>query len=702
MDASDTLRNAHFTCRQTCSRRAATGALAAAALLLAALPAFAQDTGRDAPASEPYLRQGLQAEKAGQPEKALEIWLQGKAMADPDPRIGFNFIRVVTADSLAGYFEFASLMYDWGLQVKEWVPHFAEAMEAEIERLEPLLSDGTYREWQRLHRQADPSLYRRIAGWWTLRDAAPLTPRNERLLEHWERIAYAREHYNRGSDSAYGTDERGPVYVRYGPPDLVRSGQLQFLSARADAWITDIWAQAMVHPDPSEVRSQDVAKIVKEVRSYYTFPEYEVWVYRDLRVDQNESTIYMFGTDGEIGGYTLIEQVEDFIPNAAFSMGNQSARHRNIAVFDKPGDQIRAGLILQLMYYDQLAAYDSYFGSMLERIESRALQRGQVSIGLMQEMKTAARAELVEGRRRAPREESGYEERMLDIPIEIHQYRLRDSRDNPYLATFVLSTPRQAFWYDYLRNYTGGETDSADVAAQQRHLRHYRLMHGFQAYGPEGELLGQARDNPDIATGADARSRSVLTVPHVSAETRQVFSAELRNNDPDSEYPVQTTFPPELRGAGKAIVSQPPRLDSLGQPLAMGDLIVGYDLRADAPAEALFPFTVAHEHKIPRDRELVLHFEVYNLPQDPDGVARFTLDYQVRPDESGLLGWSKARAEELTVSLNLETEGTAYREDLQIQTAGLEPGSYVMEVTARKEGTPRSTTRTFEFEVTDQ
>lgn len=76
------------------------------------LPALFLAGRTEAQDSATYLRQGLEAERNGETERALNIWLRGKASVDPDPRLGFEFLRAVTEDSLAGYYEFASLMYD--------------------------------------------------------------------------------------------------------------------------------------------------------------------------------------------------------------------------------------------------------------------------------------------------------------------------------------------------------------------------------------------------------------------------------------------------------------------------------------------------------------------------------------------------------------------------------------------------------------
>ena len=55
---------------------------------------------------------------------------------------------------------------------------------------------------------------------WNRRDPTPLTPENERLLEHYRRVAYALEHYARPGG---GWDKRGEVFIRLGDPDHISS-----------------------------------------------------------------------------------------------------------------------------------------------------------------------------------------------------------------------------------------------------------------------------------------------------------------------------------------------------------------------------------------------------------------------------------------------------------------------------------------------
>ncbi len=53
---------------------------------------------------------------------------------------------------------------------------------------------------------------------WAPKDPAPLTEANERLVEHYRRVAHAREHFSKGADP---WDARGDIYVRYGAPDHI-------------------------------------------------------------------------------------------------------------------------------------------------------------------------------------------------------------------------------------------------------------------------------------------------------------------------------------------------------------------------------------------------------------------------------------------------------------------------------------------------
>ena len=72
-----------------------------------------------------------------------------------------------------------------------------------------------------------------IDRFWNSRDPAPLTRANERLVEHYRRVAFALSQYAKGEKP---WDDRGDVYVRLGHPDHVsRSDNIQI---ELDPYIT--------------------------------------------------------------------------------------------------------------------------------------------------------------------------------------------------------------------------------------------------------------------------------------------------------------------------------------------------------------------------------------------------------------------------------------------------------------------------------
>ena len=78
--------------------------------------------------------------------------------------------------------------------------------------------------WQQAEGEERDALWN---DFWNALDSNPATIENERLVEHYKRVMYARLHF---SDEQFPYDRRGEVYVRYGEPDdrrrfLYRQGE---------------------------------------------------------------------------------------------------------------------------------------------------------------------------------------------------------------------------------------------------------------------------------------------------------------------------------------------------------------------------------------------------------------------------------------------------------------------------------------------
>ena len=77
-----------------------------------------------------------------------------------------------------------------------------------------IITDEERKAWKKL--QTDEEREQFIEGFWRRRDPDPDTELNEYLEEHYERVAYANQHFASGIPG-WKTD-RGRIYIMYGPP----------------------------------------------------------------------------------------------------------------------------------------------------------------------------------------------------------------------------------------------------------------------------------------------------------------------------------------------------------------------------------------------------------------------------------------------------------------------------------------------------
>ncbi|MDE2886744.1 MAG: tetratricopeptide repeat protein [Gemmatimonadota bacterium] len=118
---------------------------------------------------------------------------------------------------------------------------------------------------------------------WVWQDPAPASAANERLVEHYRRVALARENHGKHK---FPWDDRGEVYVRFGEPDHVsRSGDVRF---ETDPRVLDVKDRLIVSAGAAaaklmkdEVRSLgDVAKSSILGRPVYPVGGiWEYWIY---------------------------------------------------------------------------------------------------------------------------------------------------------------------------------------------------------------------------------------------------------------------------------------------------------------------------------------------------------------------------------------------------------------------------------------
>ncbi len=110
-------------------------------------------------------------------------------------------------------------------RAKDW-PKGQEAFERAIEIL-PEEEQALYRDFSLFTNAEDAENYEKTdepeqeklwRDFFEMRDPIPLTPENERLIEHYARVTYARRAFGRGK---FPWDRRGDIVIRYGLPDYV-------------------------------------------------------------------------------------------------------------------------------------------------------------------------------------------------------------------------------------------------------------------------------------------------------------------------------------------------------------------------------------------------------------------------------------------------------------------------------------------------
>jgi GWxTD domain-containing protein len=605
--------------------------LAATLGLAAASPAPAQVTDQDRYA------QGLELLEIGDWLGALRLWDAGRETLGgtnrSDPRIGVAYIETALAHRAIRNYEAACEMYFWGFSGDNLHEH-AEAVEAEVERIFPLLLPPDLAVWRSDLEQGVDVVAERLRQYWVDRDPTPLTALNERLLEHWQRITYARENYRQNESTVYGTDDRGLIYVKYGEPGMTKSGFLGATEVDLRAWVVDPFVR-------------------DALRRLDTNPAYEVWVYDSLRPEQ--LTYFLFGNVRGTGRFALVDGVEELINQEAWS----PATRRYM-----PGG-VKAFYYLQLFYYGDVSAVGGPFQTRAEELnvlwgqaQGRAASFGSGSIApressleaydlrYKQDNKTSAAFKPV----LAARTEYAARERTVElIPWHV---RILSRENEPQLVLIALSSPRQQVVS------LSEEGDPLDVPEQQ--VRHTLIIQDG-AY----EEIGRV----DNWVPGDEQGVSTFTVRHLGTTLHYTLVAEAFDVSPGASPDAEPT------AVARTVVADPEPLTMLRDSLELSDVVTGIEV-PEGYAESTFPFPLLPSWKIWKPDPVKVYLEVYHLALNEDGTARFSTDLQVTP--VGTLGEAES---EQAITLSLDFESETDRKAVAVDIANVPAGAFHLRVT---------------------
>jgi GWxTD domain-containing protein len=143
----------------------------------------------------------------GQQKEAAKIF--GKLMAADDEVATKAYLEMAVMSKMAQNYDSAQRLFD--IYIRR-LPEASRAIYKDIS----LVADKN--ELALLAQARGAEKPEMIDRFWNSRDPAPLTQANERLVEHYRRVAFALSNYSAGESP---WDDRGEIYVRLGRPDHI-------------------------------------------------------------------------------------------------------------------------------------------------------------------------------------------------------------------------------------------------------------------------------------------------------------------------------------------------------------------------------------------------------------------------------------------------------------------------------------------------
>ncbi len=293
---------------------------------------------------DPY-EQGRKLVESGDIGSALSLWVDAReklaGAGFEDPRVARAFVETVAKYGLNDYAEMATDMFYWGFSGGPGPPGAGtgDEIRAEGRRTFVLADSLVAGHWAAVGRDDPGSLAMAIKRFWIERDPTPSTPVNERLVEHWQRIARAREMFVYNHSSPYRTDDRGVFWVKYGLPDEITRGHAA-VDAREEA-LYDITGYLRMAMDVS--------------------PQFEIWRYGTIH--PGEATYFLFGNTDGTGPFKHVEGLHRMLPGNSWV---RAGRRR-----------IRPSDVLQLVYYADLARAGGPFLRRYEELDRIWLASGR-------------------------------------------------------------------------------------------------------------------------------------------------------------------------------------------------------------------------------------------------------------------------------------------------------------------------------------
>ena len=490
----------------------------------------------------------------------------------------------------------------------------------------------------------------RDARWhafWNARDSNPATVVNERLVEHYRRVMYARYHFSQGQ---HPYDRRGEMYVRYGAPE----------DRRSDVHIADRNAYR------SAALSEDAAvEAIREQNNRYGYR---------LRVDRGRLTIVppegmteeeVNDAGGLLAGGIVASSGQLTMQDERKLMGHGYATE----------SWVYARYGLELFFVDQFGGgrFDYPWGNLLTSQQEMVRQERFSPRRLAKELI-----------KRSPEE---YRHDLGGEPLEYAFDAVSFRADNG-ATELDLSYSIPVWQFGDESDGQGNRTRLEHQVVLRDSAMSPQFTHAF-GFGPF--------DRPKRAMAESHVKVPVYTLPESVVAPPGNFTMAVQVRDETSQKTGVYLRPVTLSDySGEKLLISDLKLATLITPSGVQGPFVRKGLNITPNPGRLYI----------RGNPVYVYYEVYNLAMDQDGKTEYEILYEIRPQEgSARPGWTARRQRDMqTVMMAFSGEGisTSDREYTSLDTSGLPAGEYVLTVTFTDQNAGSTVSKSVNFLVMER
>lgn len=485
--------------------------------------------------------------------------------------------------------------------------------------------DGDNRDkYKKLLKKKSDDLGIFIKDFWARQNIDPTTEYNERLIEHFERIQYAKKFYTKNKNSVIGTDDRGLIYLKYGSPHRGKSGQLGTNTGELFQRAGDVFDVLARHNDRGEVtvmlssapKITTVSNVVNYVTSMDNQPRYEIWLYQ---FDKSREPIYfIFGRKNGKEDFGLRNSVDEFIPKNYFG----TTKHLTIS-YRNHNESISVGSFLQILYYSNVEMVSHEFGRQFSELNSvwnmSLSQRKMPSKSVMRSQQTInigrGKSNMIKNTYEEPK--SKYESVINPIDISAQQFRFLRNNE-PKIGVIVTSFPGGYKLEDIVTS------KNIDELVDKVLVEHTMILNDGH-----WDILEKVVDRPS------GDKISFFSFPHMDKSFKYVVTS--KEIKPDSADFMNTDLDDRLENNeklqfGKVILENMSPLSTNLTELELSDLVIGVDSGRDMTyGDISIGFLPSNRFIF--NSQMSVYLEIYNLLLGEGSYANFTVEYNIVPLE---------------------------------------------------------------------